>query len=153
MALVSCPGCGQAVEIDRFHRDAGEFCDSCDFPLFFTSGGLDEDELVEPARGPSAPAHRRLPGTAGRDDLVGEACPACSELNLAGADYCHRCGAPMVTAPEPAPTPVAPAPAPTPDMPPPAPAPDVPFPWVPVVALGTLILVLLIIAAVTVARL
>lgn len=152
MAFLTCPSCGHETDLDRFQHDAAEFCPSCDYPLFFADGlrGHDEELAATPG-GMSAAARRRLPGTVGRDDLPGEACPACAELNLPGADYCHRCGSPMRPVPEPAPTPVV-APAPEPVAPPPPPQVVEPFPWVAVVVIGVLIVALLVVAAVTVAR-
>ena len=38
------------------------------------------------------PSLRRLPGTAGRLDVAGDACPRCSELNRPDARFCNRCG-------------------------------------------------------------
>lgn len=148
MALVTCPGCGREIELQRFRRDAEEFCTSCDFPLFFTSSVLVDDSELEHWQTPvgaAIPVRRRLPGAGGRDDLVGEACPVCAELNLPGADFCHRCGSPMHPVAEPEPESV-PQPERVVVEPTPVPEPAERFPTVPVLVTALLIVVVLLVS-------
>lgn len=147
MALVTCPGCGREVELDRFRRDAQEFCANCDFPLFFSDNVLvadSERDLWETPVAAIVQVRRRLPGAVGRDDLVGEACPVCAEPNLPDAVYCHRCGSSMRPAPqpEPEPEPVAPPP-PEVSEPAPTPAPVERFPTLAVVLTAIFMIVVL----------
>lgn len=90
-------------------RAADEFCASCDFPLFWAKrdepADVHDDESAEDRA--LAAAVRRRPGAAGRQVLVGEPCPVCSELNTPQAVLCHRCGAEMRPAPAPPPAPAA----------------------------------------------
>lgn len=140
--------------MNRFHRDSQEFCANCDFPLFFASSVLvddDERDRWDMPVGASVPVRRRLPGAAGRDDLVGDACPVCAELNLPGADYCHRCGSSMHPAPRAEPEPVR-KPEPVVFAPAPIPEPVERFPKIPVLVTAVLLLVVLVVAGATVVR-
>lgn len=112
---VTCPECGTHSDIMSGRRDAGDFCPSCDFPLFWTSTAIsvragDED---------SSTAMRRLPGTSGKGLSYSVPCPTCGELNVPTAWVCLRCAGSMTPPPPPVPRPVPqPVPAPAPEPPP-----------------------------------
>lgn len=92
MIRLECPRCGRSNQLDRLERGAEEFCTNCDFPLYWA---VPDDVAADSAfRGAGVldPSLRRLPGTAGRLDVIGEACPRCSELNRPDARFCNRCG-------------------------------------------------------------
>jgi hypothetical protein len=110
---VTCPECGTRADVTVTRRDAVDFCNRCDFPLFWTPSTiqLGDRETAEATL-------RRLPGTAGRVTVASVPCPHCDEANLLTATTCGRCGRPMVLEEAPAPVVVAPPP------PPPAPAPE-----------------------------
>jgi hypothetical protein len=107
MATITCPGCGTESEVEQFHREAGEFCGVCDYPLFWArSTAL----AVDNGNGSEA-GLKRLPGTAGRVLAATLLCPTCTEPNLVTAIICIRCGSdlhpvieePTVVLPEPPP--------------------------------------------------
>lgn len=88
----ACPGCGSVLPEALDDRPLS-FCPGCDYPLLFAARRLESD-------GNRAPndiddGTRRLPGADGRVVPNGEPCPACAEVNVFGATYCHRCGAAM----------------------------------------------------------
>ncbi len=101
--LVTCPECGQIAQIDPAHREAGDFCRKCDYPLFWA-----RSLVVLPSGEDTGASLRRLPGTAGRAATASVPCPHCGEPNSPIADNCLRCGLPMrpVAAPPPEPEPV-----------------------------------------------
>ncbi|MDH4145762.1 MAG: hypothetical protein OEY23_11425 [Acidimicrobiia bacterium] len=115
MPTVSCPECGTNRDFALLAKLAEEFCERCDYPLFWApsplvgarSGagdGVDE-------------ALRRLPGVGGHRQIVTRACPSCGEQNERRAERCCRCGE-LMDPPAPAPMPplvVAPPPAPEPE--------------------------------------
>jgi hypothetical protein len=115
---IECPSCGAVTSLPPMQRTAEEFCASCDFPLFWArrdeEPGPSEEETAEERA--HAAVVRRRPGAAGRQVLVGESCPVCSELNTPDAVFCHRCGADMRPAPPPLPTPAAPEEPAAPDQ-------------------------------------
>jgi hypothetical protein len=109
---VVCPTCNTVSHFEDLDRDAGGFCNTCDYPLFwanrtaFAASGTVTSERV---------GLRRLPGTEGWAIPQHIACPVCSEPNLLTEDYCVRDGAelrpkppPPVEVPEPSPPDVEP---------------------------------------------
>jgi hypothetical protein len=110
---VTCPECGTAAHVVFNHRDARDFCRTCDYPLFWTPSVVQRD------RSGADESLRRLPGTLGRATIASLPCPHCAEPNALSAQVCVRCGAPMhpepATAPAPVPVYVAPPPAPEPE--------------------------------------
>ena len=113
---VTCPDCGTHSEIMSGRRDAGDFCRSCDFPLFWSGAAI----AVRATDEESDDALRRLPGTSGKGASYSVPCPTCGELNLPTAWVCLRCAGSMTPPPPPVPAPVpqpVPAPAPEPAAP------------------------------------
>lgn len=106
---VTCPECGSKQDVHLNRRDSVDFCQRCDFPLFWTPSRIGRDRDL----GQRSEALRRLPGTVGRSTLASIACPHCAELNTVSAITCVRCGLSMqpVQAPPPLVV-VAPAPPP-----------------------------------------
>lgn len=99
---IVCPECGTVADVTLNRRDAIDFCARCDYPLFWTPSAVIRDGGA--GNGESL---RRLPGTAGRVTVASVACPTCAEANLVSAEFCVRCGGPMVLPePEPEPEPV-----------------------------------------------
>ncbi|MFN2505992.1 MAG: zinc-ribbon domain-containing protein [Acidimicrobiales bacterium] len=146
MPRVVCPGCGAIVQLQSVSRSAEEFCNACDFPLFWADGA----ELRQDDDASMGLAVRRRPGTGGRQLVVSEDCPVCQEPNRPTAVFCQRCGAEMHPPPPPR-APPEPPPAPAFAPPPPAPVPTYVWwrDWWLLAALIVL-LVLLIITVITV---
>jgi hypothetical protein len=114
---VTCPECGALATVRAGRRTAGDFCPSCDYPLFWAR--------PQAVTGPAVrtdDALRRAPGASGSLVPTSLACPECAELNLPSAVVCVRCGAPM-TPPPPPPEPPPPAPVVVVHAPPPPPEP------------------------------
>ncbi len=106
--LVTCPECGATQQVQVSRRDAADFCERCDFPLFWVPQRVTRDR----ADGGATESLRRLPGTVGRTTLASVPCPHCAEPNTVRAVVCVRCELPMrPLAPPPPPPPVQPAPA------------------------------------------
>jgi hypothetical protein len=135
---VECPGCGSAVEIEPGRRTADLFCHGCDYPLFWVPppDGYIAPEGDEPLDGDTV--LRRRPGASGVRLPATVPCPACAELNRVAAEYCIRCGSPMIPVTEPDPVVeviVAPPP-------PPEPEPDEPpYMWIALAVCAALILI------------
>lgn len=120
LSIITCPDCGTMTELAQLGRDAGEFCATCDYPLFWAPGAA---RAIQGPSSSSGEALRRLPGAGGRQELGALECPTCGERQPFGTESCGRCGNPMVLPrpePEPEPEPVVTAPPPPPP-PPPAP--------------------------------
>ena len=116
---INCPECGASGLVDPTRRDAHDFCQACDFPLFWSK---DQISLGAPTDAGDDSLYR-LPGTLGRTVVASVACPHCNEPNLPTAVYCVRCGRSMhfIPPPPPPPPPVQ-APAPEPAAPRPSPS-------------------------------
>lgn len=112
---VVCPTCNTVSHLSEVDRDAGSFCSTCDYPLFwaqrtsFATGAIDLSEGA---------GLRRMPGTEGW--AIGERliCPECAEPNMVTEIFCVRCGAdlhpkalPPIFIPTTAPPDLEPAPA------------------------------------------
>jgi ribosomal protein S27AE len=64
---ITCPRCGTASQLAwPMRRSADEFCERCDYPLFWAPAFADRD--------------------------VDLRCPRCDHPNPAGSVYCNRCG-------------------------------------------------------------
>ncbi len=135
---VTCPECGTVGVVALTRRDATDFCQKCDYPLFWTPARimLGTDQVSEDSL-------RRLPGTGGRVTVGSIPCPHCSEANTLTAQVCVRCGGLMNPPPPPEPEP-EPEPEPVvelPPPPPPEPSPSTPW-WVWVVGAATVLLLI-----------
>lgn len=109
---ITCPECGAPGMVELTRRDALDFCQRCDFPLFWSR---DQVVVSEPLDS-SDDSLRRLPGTLGRVEIASVPCPHCNEPNLPTASLCVRCGLSMqASTPLPPPRPVA-VPLPEPPM-------------------------------------
>ena len=86
MPDVVCPECGAVSHLVAIRRAAEEFCEACDFPLFWAPASV--VLLDEPAEA----ATRRLPAVGGRQTVGARVCPTCGELNPLAETYCARCG-------------------------------------------------------------
>jgi hypothetical protein len=117
MATLTCPGCGERVEVEQFAKSSEEFCQTCDYPLFWATP---PQEFSFEDAGNADTTLRRLPGAGGKQSIATAACPTCMELNPLDTDVCLRCGGPMVLPePDPEPEPVIVeelAPEPEPEM-------------------------------------
>jgi hypothetical protein len=107
---VTCPECGATQDVQLNRRDAVDFCERCDFPLFWAPQRVTRD------RDGSAEAEslRRLPGTVGRRTLASVQCPHCAEPNTVSAVVCVRCERSMHPVQPPPPPLVAAPPPPEP---------------------------------------
>jgi hypothetical protein len=116
MAEIACPECGKITDLPVIRRSAEEFCEHCDYPLFWAPAAapLTNGEIANDA------TLRRLPGAGGRMLIGTQVCPTCGELNPMSEEFCIRCGAPFHPEPEPEPEP-EPPPLPAPPPPPPEP--------------------------------
>jgi hypothetical protein len=85
--LVTCPECGTTAMVSLSHREAADFCRTCDYPLFWTPSQVQYDRSDG-----GAESLRRLPGTVGRATVASLACPHCAEPNAVTAITCVRCG-------------------------------------------------------------
>lgn len=88
MAEIVCPGCERTSELVAIRRSADEFCEYCDYPLFWAPSNLPSPKpstSVEASR-------RRLPGAGGRVKVGSRDCWSCGELNSFTDTHCHRCG-------------------------------------------------------------
>lgn len=142
---ITCPTCGTVSHFEELGRDAGSFCRTCDYPLFWVRSV----QLAAAGSGGDA-GLRRLPGTAGRVAVATLDCPSCTEPNLVTATVCIRCGAdmhpvPLVEAPPPPPEPTVEIVAPPP---PPPPARRVWWPWILLGVAAVLAIILLVVLAV-----
>jgi hypothetical protein len=106
---VLCPTCNTVSSLDDLDRDAGGFCSTCDYPLFWAN-----QTAFAAAPGTASNERiglRRLPGTEGWAIPQQILCPVCSEPNLLTEDFCVRDGAELRPKPPPpvyVPEPVAP---------------------------------------------
>jgi hypothetical protein len=117
---ITCPECGETQTIEPAQRRAEDFCQRCDFPLFWARSAV-----VPLSTDDTGASLRRLPGTVGRAATASVPCPHCGEPNSPTAIICIRCSQPMVVlAPEP-----EPEPEPVYVPPPPEPEPEPAFPW------------------------
>lgn len=96
---ITCPGCGASSMVELTRRDALDFCQRCDFPLFWAR---DQVVIGEPIDS-NDDALRRLPGTLGRVVIASAPCPHCNEPNLPTATLCVRCGLSLQASAPPAP--------------------------------------------------
>lgn len=127
MPEIVCPECGTRAELPAIRRSSDEFCQHCDYPLFWVSSAV---AATKPGVNSDATL-RRLPGAGGRQRVGSKVCPECGELNPITETHCLRCRAdldprepePVVVAPAPPPPVVKRAPAPPP------PPPEMPLPW------------------------
>jgi hypothetical protein len=104
LAEITCPECGATATVGTGRRTAGDFCPSCDYPLFWAR--------PRAIHGPETrvdDALRRAPGASGAVLPSSLACPECAELNVPSAVRCVRCGA-LMQPPPPVPEPPPPAP-------------------------------------------
>jgi hypothetical protein len=108
------------VELTR--RDALDFCQRCDFPLFWAR----DQVVVSSPVDSNDDALRRLPGTLGRVVIASVPCPHCNEPNLPTATLCERCGLGMQASPPPPPPRPVLVPLPEPPM---EPLEDEPHHW------------------------
>lgn len=142
MPEIVCPSCGRAREFTTLRRHADEFCERCDYPLFWAPS-----TVPAPVPGVSSDtALRRLPGAGGRTRVGSKVCPHCGELNPLAEKLCLRCRNDLDPKPEPEVVVAEPPPLMTP---PPQPEPVVaqttPW-WVWVLAgAGAIALILLVI--------
>ena len=118
---ITCPECSAPAMVELTRRDALDFCQRCDFPLFWSR---DQVVIGDPVDS-SDDALRRLPGTLGRVVIASTPCPPCNEPNLPTARLCVRCGLTMQASMPPAP-PQRPVMLPEPPM---APLEDEPRRW------------------------
>ncbi len=139
MPDIACPECGKVARLVTIRRSAEEFCQHCDYPLFWAPAAVPVAAAVES----TDTAMRRLPGAGGRQHIGTKVCPECGELNAITATHCIRCEADL----DPKPAPPPPPPLPPPPPPPPEPVVVETPPWWPwpaaVGALTALALVLL----------
>jgi hypothetical protein len=99
---VTCPECGRVSMVTLTRRESVDFCESCDYPLFWTP-----NKIMLDASGLYDDSLRRLPGTVGRVSITSFPCPHCAEPNQVTAADCVRCGLPLQPVHfEPAPQPV-----------------------------------------------
>jgi len=101
-----CPQCGLPGTVVGGRRSADDFCQRCDFPLFWAGDRVERalvDEGVEDSL-------RRSPGTVGSAALASTPCPGCAELNVPSASRCVRCGSGMTPPPPVVHVPPAPEP-------------------------------------------
>lgn len=110
---ITCPECSAPAMVDPTRRDALDFCQRCDFPLFWAR---DQVVFSQPLDS-SDDALRRLPGTLGRVVIASVSCPHCNEPNLPTASVCVRCGLSMLAGAPPAPPQPRAAPLPEPMVP------------------------------------
>jgi hypothetical protein len=109
---ITCPECSAAAMVEFTRRDALDFCQRCDFPLFWSR---DQVVIGDPIDS-NDDALRRLPGTLGRVEIASAPCPHCNEPNLPTATLCVRCGLSMRASAAPAPPRPRQAPLPEPPM-------------------------------------
>jgi len=132
---ITCPDCGASAMVELTRRDALDFCQRCDFPLFWAR---DQVILGEPMDS-SDDSLRRLPGTLGRVVIASVPCPHCNEPNLPTASLCVRCGLGMQASPPPPPPRPVPVSLPEPALEPLEDAPN--HWWIWLLVLLTLLLV------------
>ena len=132
---VTCPECGTVAMVALTRRESADFCEECDYPLFWTPS-----KVVLDTAATAGESLRRLPGASGRTVVASIPCPHCAEGNLLTAEVCIRCGG-LMNPPAPAPVVVAPPPPPAPE---PEPAPGTPL-WVWLVLGATLFLLVALI--------
>jgi hypothetical protein len=133
--IITCPDCGTVTAFDQIQRDSTEFCQHCDYPLFWARP--DGPTLVS-TNGTDV-SRRRLPGTGGRLVIGSRPCPVCGEQNPLNGVHCIRCSSLLD------PPPVVATPAPQPPGPPALPPPPVPAKnWWPWIALGVGVVILLV---------
>jgi hypothetical protein len=121
MAEITCPECGLITDLPAIRRSAEEFCQHCDYPLFWAPSAV---PLVAGTTANDATL-RRLPGAGGRMLIGTLVCPTCGELNPMSEVWCIRCGSPL----HPLPPEPEPEPPPPPPPPPPEPEPEVRSLW------------------------
>jgi hypothetical protein len=96
---ITCPECSASAMVEFTRRDALDFCQRCDFPLFWAR---DQVVISDPVDS-NDDALRRLPGTLGRVVIASAPCPHCNEPNLPTATLCVRCGLSLQASAPPAP--------------------------------------------------
>ena len=131
---ITCPECGTITTFDQIQRDSTEFCQRCDYPLFWARP--DGPALVSTSN--IDVSRWRLPGTGGRLVVGSRPCPECGEQNPLNGVYCIRCSALLDPLPVPEPPP---PPAP---LPPPPPPPEPARNWWPWIVLGVGVVILLL---------
>lgn len=138
MPDIPCPECGQVTHLVAVRRAADEFCQQCDFPLFWAPSAV---PMATPGSSNMATL-RRLPGAGGRQRVGSKVCPDCGELNPMAQTHCIRCTADL----DPKPV-IEATPAPRLIVPPPPPIPKKKlwWPWPAVAFVGTLQIVALLI--------
>ncbi|MDQ1739431.1 MAG: hypothetical protein QOE53_1083 [Pseudonocardiales bacterium] len=109
---ITCPECSASAMVEFTRRDALDFCQRCDFPLFWAR---DQVMIGDPIDS-NDDALRRLPGALGRVVIASVPCPHCNEPNLPTATLCVRCGLTMQASAPPAPPRPRQAPLPEPPM-------------------------------------
>jgi hypothetical protein len=73
--------------IESFKRSADEFCEWCDYPLFWAPAAVLETANSSASDG----ARRRLPSVGGHQSIGSRECRGCGELNALDATICWRC--------------------------------------------------------------
>ncbi len=143
MTTITCPECGLQAQFDSMRRNAEEFCERCDFPLFWARS---DAPLVMASNGADT-TRRRLPGTGGRVTVGSRLCPECGELNPLGETHCIRCTADLDPPPPPEPV-VEVYVEPPPPPPEPEPVKRRWWPWV-VLAVAVILLAVVLIVRLT----
>jgi hypothetical protein len=109
---ITCPECSATAMVELTRRDALDFCQRCDFPLFWARDQVVSSEPLDS----NDDALRRLPGTLGRVEIGSLPCPHCNEPNLMTATLCVRCGLSLQAGVAPAPPAPRAVPLPEPPM-------------------------------------
>lgn len=139
MADVVCPECGLVSTLPSIRRASDEFCNHCDFPLFWAPTAVP----ISVASDTNDTTLRRLPGAGGRLLIGTRVCPTCGELNSIGEKFCTRCHNDM----DPQPEPVVVIPPPPPPPPPPPIKKRNWWPWIAAAAVTILVIVAIIVFA------
>jgi hypothetical protein len=87
MPDIVCPECSHITSLVAVRRAAEEFCEHCDYPLFWAPSAV---PMASPGSS-NAATMRRLPGAAGRRQIGTRVCPSCGELNQHKVTHCVRC--------------------------------------------------------------
>lgn len=103
---VTCPECGTLATINVGGRASSDFCQTCDYPLFWAKGRAQQAVAED-----TTDALFRAPGTSGAATPSAIGCPACGEQNPPVRETCLRCHA-VLRPPPAAPTPPPAAPEP-----------------------------------------
>lgn len=140
---ITCPECGASATVELTRRDALDFCQRCDFPLFWARNQVVSSEPIDS----NDDALRRLPGTLGRVVIASVPCPHCNEPNLPTSTLCVRCGLSMQGDAPPSPPRPQPVPPPEPWMEPLEDDPDHGWAWLLVVLTLLLVAGIVLLAA------